>query len=272
MWVSDKVVNRILQGTGQYVTGLTEIFSELPDEEIVDFLTGVSINMEIRGTVQENVPVVNVIGHLPGTSQSHDDELIIVAAQYDNPPADIAGSYPGANDNASGVAAMIEAVRSMQASGYQPLRTYLFVAYSGEGLPELAPAPEILSFLQAKTGFDTAFDVQGVIFLRGFAAGGENTMSLWAQENSDFAKLLQTAANISGMDTERNEGHPAINLFVPNEAEFVEGSEFPVVGLSRQGWDKGARLAGNSMTFLSSEDLEAAGEALNLGLMILGRE
>ena len=271
MWVSDQVVNRILQGTELFVTGLTEIFAEMPANEIVNYPTGVLVDMQIEGTVREDEPVVNVIGHMPGTSQALDDELIIVAAQYDNPPAYVPGGYPGANDNASGVAAMLEAIRSMQASGYQPLRTFLFVAYSGEGLPELAPAPEILSFLQAKVGFDTAFDVQGVIFLRGFAAGGENTLSLWSEENSDFAKLLQTAANISGMDTERNQGHPAMNLFVPVEEEVSEEVDFPMVGLSRQGWDKGARLAGDSMTFLKSDDLEATGEALSLGLMILGR-
>jgi ABC-type dipeptide/oligopeptide/nickel transport system permease component len=271
MWVSDKVVNRILQGTDMYVTNLIEIFAEMPADEIVNFPTGVQVDVQINGTVQENVPVVNVIGHLPGTSQSLDDELIIVAAQYDSPPAYLPGAYPGANDNASGVAAMLEAIRSMEASGYQPLRTFLFVAYSGEGLPEMAPAPDILSFLQAKTGFDSAFDVQGVIFLRGLAGGGENTLSLWSEENSEFAKLLQTAANISGMDTERNQGHPAMNQFVPTEGELSEAIDFPVVGLSRQGWDRGARLAGDSMTFLKSADLEASGEALSLSLMILGR-
>ncbi len=234
--------------------------------------TGVPVTIEVQGKVQEDVPVVNVIGQLPGSSAALDSEMILVAAQYDAPPMDNAGLYPGANDNASGVAAMLEAIRALRDSEYQPFRTFLFVAYSGEGLPDLAAAPEIATFLGARTGFDTAFDVQGVIYLRGLAAGSENTLAVWARENSDLSKLLSTAANLSGMETERADGSPSMNIFVPDSPEMNLAAPYPLVGLSRQGWERSARLAGDSQTFLSPDDLEASGEALSLGLMILGRE
>ncbi len=50
---------------------------------------------------------------------------------------------PAANNNASGVAVMLEAIRTMQQSGYQPHKTFLFVAYSAEGLEGGQQTPQI---------------------------------------------------------------------------------------------------------------------------------
>ncbi len=272
LWVSDKVVNRLLQGTGRVLSGLGADI-ELPDPQALVLLpTGIPVTIDVQGSVREYVPVVNVIGQLPGSSAALDSEMILVAAQYDAPPMDNTGLYPGANDNASGVAAMLEAIRALRDSEYQPFRTFLFVAYSGEGLPDLAAAPAVETYLEARTGFDTAFDVQGVIYLRGLAAGSENTLAVWARENTDLSKLLSTAANLSGMETERVDGSPSMNIFAPDSQEMELATPFPLVGLSRQGWERSARLAGDSQTFMSPDDLEASGEALSLGLMILGRE
>jgi HAMP domain-containing protein len=272
LWIGNKVANRLLQGAGRVLSSLNDEVDALDSQALEIISTGVTVTMDLKGKVQENVPVVNVIGQLPGSSAALDNEMIIVAAQYDAPSIDAGRLYPGANDNASGVAAMLEAIRTLRDSGYQPLRTFLFVAYSGEGLPDLAAAPEITTYLEARTGFNTAFDIQGVIYLRGLAVGGENTLAIWSRDNSDFSKLLSTAANLSGMETERVVGSPTMNIFVPDLPEADLTAQFPVVGLSRQGWERSARLSGDSSTFISPQDLEASGEALSLGLMILGRE
>ena len=90
--------------------------------------------------MEEKVAVQHVLGYIPGT-HSYDfcadclgKKLIVVMAQYDAPSIGPDGEvYPAANDNASGVAVMLEAIRVLQETDYQPYKTLFFVAYSGEG-------------------------------------------------------------------------------------------------------------------------------------------
>ncbi|MGB3715229.1 MAG: M28 family peptidase, partial [Candidatus Promineifilaceae bacterium] len=260
-----------LGGTGWSVPRLLEAREELADDEVMDIGTSIRATIDVSGEIRTDDPVVNVIGHLPGTSDAMDHELVIVATQYDSPPLGPDGVYANANSSASGVAVMLEAIRTMQSSGYQPFRTFLFVAYSGEGVPDLASSPEVQRFLEARTGFADNFDIQGVIYVRGLGAGGD-MLSAWTPGKSDLAKLMESTAHLVGMDTERIDGSPDMNVFVPGGSDFIENEEFPQVGISRQGWQKTAQLPNDTLTFIPSDQLEEAGRALTLSLMILGRE
>ena len=84
------------------------------------------------------VTLKNVIGRLPGTDPQFAGESLVIAAHYDHfgrgEYADHAGDrgklHPGADDNASGVAVMLELARVL-ARQPQP-RSVVFVAFSGE--------------------------------------------------------------------------------------------------------------------------------------------
>ena len=54
----------------------------------------------------------NVLGWLPGSDPAQDSRLVIIGAHYDHVGTDPDGTiYPGANDNASGVAVVLEIAR-----------------------------------------------------------------------------------------------------------------------------------------------------------------
>jgi hypothetical protein len=139
LWISEATAERLLQGTGRGLDDLRSAAEDLDVNQVFHLPTGVGASMEVRGTVEERVPVRHVIGHWTGSSDSRyggiNDQMIVVMAQYDTPPpTPDDAEYAGANDNGSGVSVMLEAIRAMQESGYQPYRTFLFVAYSAEGL------------------------------------------------------------------------------------------------------------------------------------------
>jgi len=73
-----------------------------------------------------NRNVMNIEAELKGTRQP--DEIVVVGAHYDSPP-----ESPGANDNASGVAAMLELAR--QFKDKKTGRTVRFVAFVNEEPP-----------------------------------------------------------------------------------------------------------------------------------------
>lgn len=81
----------------------------------------------------------NVVAVLPGRDPAHAHEPVIVGAHYDHLGRGGQGSlapdsrdiHNGADDNASGTAALLEAARLL-ASGPPPARPVVFIAFSGE--------------------------------------------------------------------------------------------------------------------------------------------
>jgi hypothetical protein len=78
---------------------------------------------------------VNVVGILRGSDVRLRDSVVLVDAHYDHlgigAPVNGDSIYNGADDDASGVVAVLEAARAM-AAGAPPRRTVLFVATTGE--------------------------------------------------------------------------------------------------------------------------------------------
>lgn len=80
--------------------------------------------------ISRKVDLANVVGVLPGTDP---DRLVIVSGHYDSMPSDPTdgkSDAPGANDDASGTAAVLEAARLL--AGLQPRATVVFLAVAGE--------------------------------------------------------------------------------------------------------------------------------------------
>ena len=83
--------------------------------------------------VPKETKLVNVVATLPGTMPESKDRLLVVSGHYDSicsPLSDTACDAPGANDDASGTAAVMEMARVM--SKYQFDATIVFMAVPGE--------------------------------------------------------------------------------------------------------------------------------------------
>ena len=83
--------------------------------------------------VKQPVNVVNIVATLPGTQAESKERLVVVAGHYDSicfPYDDTQCDAPGASDDASGTAAVLEMARVM--SKYQFDATIVFLAVAGE--------------------------------------------------------------------------------------------------------------------------------------------
>jgi hypothetical protein len=201
--------------------------------------------------------------------------MIVVMAQYDTPPPtpdDL--DYPGADDNGSGVAVMLEAIRAMKASGYQPYRTFLFVAYSAEGQEggEWVYPPDTERFLEAKKGFAENFDIEAVVDLRGVGAGEGNGLLISAGGSMRLADLLQESANQMGVKAERGGEQVDISIVFEEKSPYERGQEAPKVGIHWEGWEETSCRPQDTVESLSEDKLERAGRVVSLALMTLGRE
>jgi hypothetical protein len=282
LYISEALANRILAPTGETVASLRKITQGLPDNQVAYVETQTPVSLQVEGTIQERVPVRHVIGHLPGVSgrasageAQLDNQLIVVLAQYDSPPYGPDGCCPATNDNASGVGVMLEVVRAMREANYQPYRTFLFVAYAGEGLDggEVVEPQDVNRFLQAKAGFATAYDVEAIIDLRGVGAGTGNGLELSAGGNQRLAELFESSARRVGLATSRAAEPVDLSVVFADRSNFSGGGqEAPYIRLSWEGWQDTARTAGDTLDTISPARLQQVGQALAQALMIMGRE
>lgn len=80
----------------------------------------------------ETLRPVNVAGLLPGSDPELKDEVVVLSAHEDHLGLLDGQLHPGADDNASGTAVLMEAARLLK--GAKPRRSILFLSVSGEEL------------------------------------------------------------------------------------------------------------------------------------------
>jgi hypothetical protein len=275
LWIDEDTADAILAQNGQTVAGLRRTVDNLEQDELLDFGLNVEAALSITGTIESDVPTAHVIGHLPGLNAELDSQMIIVTAQYDAPPLGPTDTfYPYANDNASGVALMLEIIRAMRASDYQPAKTILFVAYSGEGLEGGNPVLplDVTQFLQSKYGFSNAFEIEAVVDLRGVGGGSGDSLAIAAGGSLRLAELVEQSAGQMNVATSRTADPVDMSIVFSDQSLQAGGQEAPQVGIHWEGWEETAATAADTMAIISADKLEQAGEAVTLALMIMGRE
>jgi hypothetical protein len=202
-------------------------------------------------------------------------KLILVLAQYDSPPIGPEGAvYPAANDNASGVALMLETARVINESDYQPYKTFLFVAHSGEGLEggEYATEPDVARLLQARSGL-SGLELEAIVQLRGVGGGAGRRLEISAGGSLRLAELFESSARSMGVGVVRAKETIDISvIYQDGDTSQQSGQDAPVARLFWEGWDQHSRLPTDTLETVSAENLEQAGRALALSLMVLGRE
>jgi hypothetical protein len=99
-------------------------------------LPGITAELAAGGPAQEGMPA-NVVALFPGSDPALRHTYVVLTAHYDHlgvgtPDARGDSIYNGADDNASGTAALVEIARAFAALPRAPARSLLFVAVSGE--------------------------------------------------------------------------------------------------------------------------------------------
>ncbi len=82
--------------------------------------------------VQDFMIGKNVIGVLPGSDPNLASEIVLVSAHYDHLGAGLFKMYPGACDNAAGVAALLEIAEKMSWPQNRPRRPVCFASFDAE--------------------------------------------------------------------------------------------------------------------------------------------
>lgn len=126
----------------------------------------------------------NIIGVIPGSGAG----FVIVGAHYDHLGINASGQiFNGADDNAAGVAALLETARVVRESGLTPAKTLVFAAFSGEEEGEFG-AMALGSLITSKGLTD---EVE-MINIDGIGATGGNYFGVWDEGATNTASLVKS--------------------------------------------------------------------------------
>lgn len=92
-----------------------------------------SIMLSCSYTKNEHCKVPNIVGYIPGSAAKLKNEQIILGAHFDAMGNNQNGTFnPGALDNASGTAAIMEIARILKENRTPPKKTIVIIAFNGE--------------------------------------------------------------------------------------------------------------------------------------------
>jgi len=194
-------------------------------------------------TLGKAVTLSNVVGILPGSDPARIGESLVIGAHYDHLGRGEVGAHagergrihPGADDNASGVAVLLELARLL--AGRPQPRSIVFVAFTGEETGRLGSK----YFLQDATRYPPEgmiamvnLDSVGRLEGRPLLALGAGTAEEWVHilrgaEYVTGVQLKPVADDIGSSDQTSfiEAGVPAVQLFAGVHPDFHRSSDTP---------------------------------------------
>ncbi|MBX7221511.1 MAG: M28 family peptidase [Blastocatellia bacterium] len=146
--IRNSVRDELLAGRGT----LANLQANLSLGKSQSVATGITFQLDLRVQTDAAARSLNVVAMLPGTDPALKDETLVLVTYRDGYGTDAEGRpCLGANDNASGVAVMLETARLLAQT--KPARSILFLAYgaeAGRSLTHQTP-PGLTNFLAHPT-------------------------------------------------------------------------------------------------------------------------
>lgn len=215
----------------------------------------------------------NVIGILHGSNRALAETYVIVSAHYDHMGVreDREGDniWNGANDDASGVAGMIEIAEAFSRTGVRPKRSILFVAFYGEemglvgsrffGKNPPVPLTQIIAHVnleQIGRTDDTEAPRVGKLAMTGF---DYSEVGAWMYEaGQKVGVAVEKHPQYSDAFFSRSDNQALADLGIPAHT-VCTAFEFPDYHKATDHWDK-----------LDYENMEMVVRAVALGVYMIG--
>lgn len=128
--ISLEAANQLLSRTGFSISDVQTKIDEKKKPLSMNLATKAQI--EVNTNYEKNARTMNVIAMIEGSDPKLKNEFLIIGAHLDHVGSQAGLLFPGANDNASGSAGVLEIAEAFVKGGIQPKRSILFVLFASE--------------------------------------------------------------------------------------------------------------------------------------------
>ena len=215
---------------------------------------------------KQSVKMKNVVGIIPGTESQFMDEPVVISAHYDHlgmgwpdvHKGDQNKIHFGADDNASGVAVMLEMAKRMTKT-VKPKRTIIFVAFTGEEAG-LVGSRYFVKSGKGKYFANINLDTEGSLFDQKLIILNANTAKEWKYifMGTDYVTGVPTQLVMKQLDSSDQgafieKGIPAVQFFAGATANYHRPSDTPEK-IDAAGLVKVATVAKEVLVYLADRE------------------
>jgi hypothetical protein len=129
LWITAPTAELLLEPTGMTLESFQHEMDRLPKKRSTETGSKLTLGME-QHQVAGTAP--NVLALWPGSDPDLGHQIIILGAHYDHFGIQGGLMFPGADDNASGTAVILEVARLFAQEEIKAKRSILFIAFAGE--------------------------------------------------------------------------------------------------------------------------------------------
>ncbi len=178
-------------------------------------------SFSITGEDGQDITVRNVLGVIPGTNAEWKEESVVLSAHYDHlglgwPDAKSGNKgkiHNGADDNASGVAVMLELARTLGKS-MEPSRSVVFAAFTAEEAGLLGARSYVRSMQRYPVG-----KVMGNLNIDTVGRLGDNKLLVLGSTSArEWKFIFMGASFVTGVETET----PTQDIDSSDQIAFIE--------------------------------------------------
>jgi Zn-dependent M28 family amino/carboxypeptidase len=128
--ISQKAADQLLSRTGFTISDCQTKIDEKKKPISMNLATKAIV--EVNALYEKSARTMNVIGMIRGSDPKFNNEFVIIGAHLDHVGSQAGLLFPGANDNASGSAGVLEIANAFIKGGLQPKRSVIFVLFASE--------------------------------------------------------------------------------------------------------------------------------------------
>ena len=128
--ISIDAANKLLSKTGLTLSDFQTKIDE--KQKPISSILFTKAIVETNAQYTKDAKTMNVVGMIEGSDPKLKNEYVVIGAHLDHVGSQAGLLFPGANDNASGSAAVIEIAKAFAKGGVKPKRSVIFVLFAGE--------------------------------------------------------------------------------------------------------------------------------------------
>jgi hypothetical protein len=246
--ISFEAANRLLSRTGFSIGDCQTKIDE--KKKPLSMNLAAKAKIEVNAIYEKEAKTMNVVAMIEGTDPKLKQEFVVVGAHLDHVGSQAGLLFPGANDNASGSAAVLEIAEAFVKAGVQPKRSVIFVLFASEEQGLYGAKHFVESWKKGYDKITAMINMDCIGYGDSIQVGnGKSAPELWKIANqidaTSFNSMVDRTWSGGGADATpfHEKGIPCLYFVTTNSYDYLHLPTDKVETLNPDLYEKVVRLA-----------------------------